>query len=130
MKKLLGIIVLGLLLSGNAYAKNINLRCFFPAQEFKENGYKMNILINLDKNLITSSDDYYVEDYEIIEKKLTSDGNNFFYINAHRKNKTTETLLHINFQIDLPKISYYESSFNIINSKFKDVHMNKLMCNR
>tara|TARA_B100000787_G_C16127659_1_gene265786 strand:- start:320 stop:712 length:393 start_codon:yes stop_codon:yes gene_type:complete len=130
MKKLLSIIFVSFLFSVNAYAKNINLRCFFPAQEFKENGYKMNILINLDKNLIISSDDRYVNEYEIIEKKLTSNGNSFFYINAHRKNKTTETLLYINFQIDLPKISYYESSFDIINSEFKKVHMNKLICNR
>jgi hypothetical protein len=37
MKKLLGIIVLGLLLCGNAYAENLRLECNFKSRDFISN---------------------------------------------------------------------------------------------
>ena len=43
MKKLLGIVVLGFLLSGNAYAEKIHLKCFYP-----KNGILDSLTFNTD----------------------------------------------------------------------------------
>ena len=48
MKKLLGIIVLGLLLSGNAYAEVLKLSCVAS-----DNSMTINVVIDADKNYAT-----------------------------------------------------------------------------
>ena len=67
MKKLLGILVLGLLLSGNAYAKIIELKkCSVGDKKFNPNRYeKRSYVINTGKSLvqrvIVLTDRYYEE---------------------------------------------------------------------
>ena len=57
MKKLLGVIVLSLLLSGNAYAENINLKCEDPKINFP-----MNVVID-QKNKVVSWQGSEPDDY-------------------------------------------------------------------
>ena len=130
MKKAIAIIVLGLLWCNVGFAINLNLRCFYVGQEFVQDAYKMNVLINGDTKKIVTSDFIEVREYEIIETKLTSSGNSIFYINAHRKEKTTNELLNLNFEMDFPKVSFYIAYFDIVNDKFEKVHINKLICNK
>jgi|TARA_Y100000294_G_scaffold168426_1_gene178611 hypothetical protein len=95
-----------------------------------QDAYKMNVLINGDTKKIVTSDFIEVKEYEIIETKLTSSGNSIFYINAHRKENTTNELLNLNFEMDFPKVSFYIAYFDITNEKFEKVHINKLICNK
>ena len=106
MKKLLGIIVLGLLLSGNAYAKKVYLNCSFINGSFvdkeykneKTIDYKSDVTIDLDLKTNTvldgphlgkDSDPIMDDDEDIIswqsqigpQKKGT-----FYWINLNRRN--------------------------------------------
>ena len=130
MKKLSLYVFLGLLWCNVGFAFNLNLRCFYVEQEFVQDAYKMNVLINGDTKKIVTSDFIEVKEYEIIETKLTSSGNSIFYINAHRKENTTNELLNLNFEMDFPKVSFYIAYFDITNEKFEKVHINKLICNK
>ena len=111
------------------FAINLNLRCFYVGQEFVQDAYQMNVLINGDAKEIVTSDFMYVKEYEIIETKLRSSGNSIFYINAQRKENTTKELLNLNFEMDFPKVSFYIVYFDITNEKFEKVHSKKLTCN-
>ena len=60
MKKLLSIIVLGLLLSGNAYAKNLKLDCNFITRDFISNVF---IDIKGDISLLDVKTNFTVKKY-------------------------------------------------------------------
>ena len=82
MKKLLGILVLGLLLSGNAYAKNLKLDCNFITRDFISNVFidikgdisllevKTNFTVR--KNTTWEMDTFYENNYIIIGKSSYS----------------------------------------------------------
>jgi hypothetical protein len=82
MKKLLSIIVLGLLLSENVYAKNLKLECNFVTRDFISNIFidikgdislldvKTNFTVK--KNTTWEMDTYYENSYIIIGKSLYS----------------------------------------------------------
>ena len=83
MKKLLGIVVLGLLLSGNAYAKNLKLDCNFITRDFISNVFidikgdisllevKTNFTVR--KNTTWEMDTFYENNYIIIGTYLNGE---------------------------------------------------------
>ena len=92
MKKLLGIVVVSLLLSGNAYAEKAKLKC----QGLLGQVYDQFIYVNFDKNFIevvqgsggnkvkfkvNNYDEYFIESYwRVLEKGRTGfNGDNYSY---------------------------------------------------
>ena len=82
MKKLLGIVVLGLLLSGNAYAKNLKLECNFITRDFISNIFidiqgdisllEVKTNFTYRKNTTWEMDTFYEKNYIIIGKSSYS----------------------------------------------------------
>ena len=63
MKKILGVIVLGLLLSGNAYAKNLKLECNFITRTNLDKDFISDVFIDIKNNraLVDISDNFTVK---------------------------------------------------------------------
>ena len=88
MKKLLGIVVLGLLLSGNAYAAEFYLKCktikkgMYVTNEF---GYKLNQVrylgINLKNKVVRTNWDEFNAKFEDNDLRVQSSGNKYIKIN-------------------------------------------------
>jgi hypothetical protein len=87
MKKLLGIVVLGFLLSGNAYSENINLKCEDPKINIP-----MSVLIDEQNKLVSwqgSAPDYYHYENGVFSFAMTTD--EFKY--SYRLNRNTGVLI-------------------------------------
>jgi len=77
MKKLLGILVLGLLLSGNAFAKNIIIKCLAKNKDFSlilsfEDGGNW-ISIKGDKKVVGTNRNIVLGEEEVVTLKITED---------------------------------------------------------
>ena len=77
MKKLLGIVVLGLLLSGNAFAKNIIIKCLAKNKDFSlilsfEDGGNW-ISIKGDKKVVGTNRNIVLGEEEVVTLKITED---------------------------------------------------------
>ena len=77
MKKLLGIVVLGLLLSGNAYSKNTSIKCVAKNKDFSlilsfEDGGNW-ISIKGDKKVVGTNRNTILGEEEVITLKITED---------------------------------------------------------
>jgi hypothetical protein len=77
MKKLLGIVVLGLLLSGNAFAKNIIIKCLAKNKDFSlilsfEDGGNW-ISIKGNKKVVGTNRNIVLGEEEVVTLKITED---------------------------------------------------------
>ena len=77
MKKLLGIVVLSLLLSGNTFAKNISIKCVAKNKDFSlilsfEDGGNW-ISIKGDKKVVGTNRNTILGEEEVITLKITED---------------------------------------------------------
>ena len=77
MKKLLGIVVIGLLLSGNAFAKNIIIKCLAKNKDFSlilsfEDGGNW-ISIKGDKKVVGTNRNIVLGEEEVVTLKITED---------------------------------------------------------
>ena len=77
MKKLLGIVVIGLLLSGNAFAKNIIIKCLAKNKDFSlilsfEDGGNW-ISIKGNKKVVGTNRNIVLGEEEVVTLKITED---------------------------------------------------------
>tara|TARA_A100001015_G_C14445672_1_gene502182 strand:- start:101 stop:559 length:459 start_codon:yes stop_codon:yes gene_type:complete len=107
MKKLLAIVVLGLLWSGNSYAESINLKCTHPDLDIP-----LSVVIDTKNKKVSyqgsNFDDYYLENgvfYFVMQSKKVD------YRYAYSLNRNTGVL----------KVSEYKFSEEEMKKKFEEV---------
>ena len=147
MKKLLGILVLGLLFSGNSYAKTITLHKCVDIEDnissYEKNYYTINLKKKEITHVLVYSDKSFKAMREAFEKEpelkdsLTSIQkintsktyiyfNDENYIRSKEQNLFSDALEKINIDIDLKKLRVI-SQYNLYNKIKKENTLNSIV---
>ena len=114
MKKLLGIVVLFLLLSSNAYSENINLRCTHPDMETP-----LSVVIDTHKKKVSyqgsNFDDYYLE-YGVFYFAMESKKKDYTYAYSLNRNTGILKITQYKFSEEEKQKNYAEVALEMISA--------------